>query len=144
MGMFDDIRCEMPLPKVWPSQNFQTKSLDCEMDRYTITADGRLVQHVPQYDEIPVHERKANFLGIVHTHRVGGYKDKLIDHHGDIEFYDYSKSAGWIGFTARFTEGVCARIKFREWQGVHGEEHMRPPADAPPALARATQTNTGE
>ncbi len=46
MGMFDEIRCEAPLPdgaapaEVW----FQTKSFpDPCMCRYTITRDGRLI-----------------------------------------------------------------------------------------------------
>ena len=48
MGMFDTIRCLYPLPN-YPAElgdkdpGFQTKSLDCGLDNYLITADGRLL-----------------------------------------------------------------------------------------------------
>ena len=44
MGMFDEIRCEYPLPysgyRLPPRHIFQTKSLGSGLDDYTITADG--------------------------------------------------------------------------------------------------------
>jgi hypothetical protein len=47
MGLFDWIKCEVPLPGNPPEwalhgHAFQTKDLPCLMDIYTITADGRL------------------------------------------------------------------------------------------------------
>ena len=46
MGLFDTIRCDYPLPDPrLQDVEFQTKSLDCAMQRYTITADGRLLRH---------------------------------------------------------------------------------------------------
>ena len=49
MGMFDHVRCSAPLPGtppafVHPGHLFQSKSLDCLMGTYEITAEGRLVQ----------------------------------------------------------------------------------------------------
>ena len=48
MGLFDSVRCEYPLPGTPPAcaagAEFQTKDLNCYMLRYTITADGRLVE----------------------------------------------------------------------------------------------------
>lgn len=54
MGMFDDLKCEFPLPLPeqqgelaecnWREHDFQTKSLDCLMDRYCIRKDGTLWQ----------------------------------------------------------------------------------------------------
>lgn len=44
MGMFDMLKCDYPLP-VHPEmqeREFQTKSLDCGLDQYLITADGKL------------------------------------------------------------------------------------------------------
>src|SRR5262249_43383330 len=46
MGLFDTVTCEYPLPD--PSHQhseFQTKDLECLLDHYTITRDGRLVRH---------------------------------------------------------------------------------------------------
>ncbi len=45
MGLFDTVRCEFPLPD--PSHQeleFQTKDLDCLMDEYLITREGRLLR----------------------------------------------------------------------------------------------------
>jgi len=45
MGMFDNLRCEYPLPDA-AAQNFdfQTQSFDCLLDDYVITKEGRLVK----------------------------------------------------------------------------------------------------
>jgi hypothetical protein len=45
VGMFDDLTCEMPLPDGKPAIPFQTKDLDCELNQYTITPDGRLARN---------------------------------------------------------------------------------------------------
>lgn len=46
MGMFDDVKCEMGLPNRpnWlnSDKTFQTKDLACQMDTYTIQADGTI------------------------------------------------------------------------------------------------------
>lgn len=49
MGMFDYIKCKYPLPGTKPhfvtsDSSFQTKDLECMMDSYEITEDGRIVQ----------------------------------------------------------------------------------------------------
>lgn len=45
MGMFDELRCDYPLPDrpEWASDVFQTKDTDCFMLMHHITADGRLL-----------------------------------------------------------------------------------------------------
>jgi hypothetical protein len=45
MGMFDNVRCKLPLP--WPEAadfdaEWQTKDLDCQLDLYEIREDGTL------------------------------------------------------------------------------------------------------
>src|SRR5579875_1775245 len=47
MGLFDDIHCDYPLPGNPPAfvakqPDFQTKDLDCCMEHFTITTDGKL------------------------------------------------------------------------------------------------------
>jgi hypothetical protein len=42
MGMYDTIWCNYPLPDNPPSMSYQTKSLACELRRFTITHDGVL------------------------------------------------------------------------------------------------------
>lgn len=44
MGMFDDIAVDYPLPTECPCKDFQSKDLDCNLDRYRITAQGRLIR----------------------------------------------------------------------------------------------------
>lgn len=45
MGMFDEIRCDAPLPDGYDATDvgFQSKFPDCCMCRYRITRDGRLL-----------------------------------------------------------------------------------------------------
>ncbi len=44
MGMFDTLRCKYPLPdKIVQTDSFQTKSLECLLDDYTITENGKLI-----------------------------------------------------------------------------------------------------
>ncbi len=53
MGLFDDLKCEYPLPGTNPEKadiQFQTKDLSCEMRQYTITSDGRLVENSGRED----------------------------------------------------------------------------------------------
>jgi hypothetical protein len=52
MGMFDEITCDYPLPdsalpdSAVQRESFQTKSLNCLMDQYAITADGSSSLHI--------------------------------------------------------------------------------------------------
>jgi hypothetical protein len=83
MGMFDDIRCEMPLPE-WPEGEvpyFQTKDMDCALDHYTITKEGRLI--------------------------LDG-KDR--QHHGFLNFYTSTKGGDWYEYNAKFTDGTIVEI----------------------------------
>jgi hypothetical protein len=44
MGMFDYIEWQAPLPDGWSEDgDLQTKSFDCELARYRVTADGELL-----------------------------------------------------------------------------------------------------
>lgn len=93
MGMFDTIHCEVPLPVAeHQSLAFQTKNLECLLDTYTITGDGRLVRHARR-----------------------GWREET-DHdvewplHGDIRFYT-SKDKEWIEYVARFTHGRVEWIR---------------------------------
>jgi hypothetical protein len=126
MGLFDEIQCEYPLPDpAVQKEIFQTKRLDCSMDRYTITADGRLILHKTRYELVPEEERPSygtpewetspftRFLGSL---RVVPEGDVELVYHGDIEFYTPIGGAGddepeWFEFQARFTEGRLQWIR---------------------------------
>lgn len=126
MGMFDDIRCEMPIPVQWrPLHSWQTKSLGCEMDKYVIRADGLLIREPGGWGH-------------------GDVPEMVIPYHGDIKFHDYDKELGWLALIARFTEGRCVRIWQEEWRAPHNAPDTPPP---PPAsateAASADETGTG-
>jgi hypothetical protein len=83
MGMFDTIRCERELPgdhKPPPTAWLQTKSLECCLDTFTITANGRLV---------------------------GPYGD--IDYHGFIHFGAYHDQISYE-YRAKFTDGNLVEL----------------------------------
>ena len=56
MGMFDTIHCECPLPDTCQATEFQTKSLNCAMETYRLTASGRLLD---------VHGTDTGFHGVL-------------------------------------------------------------------------------
>lgn len=57
MGMFDYIRCEVPLPDGWAGGDLQTKDFDCEMVTHVITASGRLMLDRGHYEEVTKEQR---------------------------------------------------------------------------------------
>lgn len=119
MGMFDEITCEYPLPESgyrvpFGHAGFQTKDLECLMDRYTISVEGRLIRHDVRY------EWREGDEGDV----FGGYLEPVSEtledtgYHGDLRFYDAFSVVGggrvWIEFAARFTEGAVSRVEVAE------------------------------
>jgi hypothetical protein len=98
MGMFDTLKCEYPLPdKIVQGDSFQTKSLDCLLDNYTICKDGKLILHRQRHYEASV-------------------KKITIDFHGNLRFYTSQGSREtdnyeWFEYVARFTDGNLQWIK---------------------------------
>jgi|SRR3989344_9472597 len=97
MGLFDEIKCEYPLPKISETLRkgwFQTKDLGCNLDKYTITKNGNLIL------------RKTK----------GKVRNVKIPFHGDIRIYTCTGSQEnnnlkWYEFIARFTDGRLQWIK---------------------------------
>src|SRR5260370_25749949 len=83
MGMFDDVYCEADLPPGHPQsgRDFQTKSLLCCLDQFTITKEGRLVLHAFRYQ--PAGEAKD---GLPAMERIPA-GDIDTEFHGDILLY---------------------------------------------------------
>jgi hypothetical protein len=88
MGLFDTIYCQYPLPDARHQDlDFQTKDLECLLDTYTITPDGRLLRQVK---------------------RGGGEADREIEWpvHRDVRIYTSIKTSGdseWVEYVVRFT-----------------------------------------
>ena len=120
MGMFDDIRCEYPLPEgseEHQGRGFQTKDLGCSMARYTITDEGRLVENRVYYEDHPTRTRWDVILKRDVPEKVVAHRADIDqDYHGDVLFYDYwlpEPGGDYVGveFTARFTNGSVEWIR---------------------------------
>lgn len=84
MGMFDTLTCEYPLPNLAHNKlQYQTKSLDCNLDHYTITVFGRLTCYVAEGTYV---RDPDSFLG-TRFEKTGEHEDQIDDFAGDIVFY---------------------------------------------------------
>ncbi len=131
MGMFDYVVCEYPLPGNPPqwvidharTGKFQTKDTDRQwLERYTITADGRLVHHAVRYEEVtesegpyrdhPDPEARAllRWVGSIRSIPIG--EDEVHDIHRDLRFSTCSDDEPRVfyEYVARFTNGQLERI----------------------------------
>lgn len=145
MGMYDEIRCEYPLPRsgyrVLPGHTFQTKSFENLMDKYTITTDGKLILHKEVWEPVPEEERPyygepewdrpfGRWIGSAKAMPAG---DEEISYHGDVRFYDVFRvalleGAGrrvWLEYRARFTEGRLSRIEVAEVRNLPPTKRVR-------------------
>lgn len=122
MGMFDYIRCRMPLPaepKPPPCEWFQTKDVPTAqlyLGNWTIEADGRLIRHAYRIEDRsdPKAEGILRWAGCM-TKVYEPENDVAVPYHGDIGFGHYDNVTGedW-DYVARFTDGVCTRIWLEE------------------------------
>jgi hypothetical protein len=120
VGMYDYLICEMPLPEqplAPQSRAFQTKDLECLLERYTITAAGRLIHHAVRYAEVPLSERpypEFSFIGCMRAVPTG---DIDTNFHGMLEFYTYdSRTKESWSYEAKFTDGQCVDIRCLEYE----------------------------
>lgn len=109
--MFDYLTCELAMPdgKELLQDSFQTKSLWCCMDRFTITAAGRLIYHRCRYEPAPDIEIKPG-IWIPQQERVPmGNVD--MDYHGDLVIHGMTKDDEYLSYAVRFTHGLVERIR---------------------------------
>lgn len=105
MGMFDYVRCDYPLPSQEDvGQEFQTKDFDAPFLRhYVITADGRLIRPVVNYedhsDPTAPAGSFASLRGLMTPVPTGEVED--LNWHGYVEFGCYR---------AKFTDGKVVEI----------------------------------
>lgn len=104
MSLYDTIRCEYPLPDAaLQGEEFQTKDLNRSLGRYTIAADGRLLQHLPKSDPVPAPERPGMPEGPPGT--------EVIPHHGDLRIYASNARGEGVEYRVRFTHGLVEWIR---------------------------------
>jgi hypothetical protein len=120
MGMFDYIKCEMPLPGLNEEVELQTKDTPTQyMDTYTITKEGRLIYNAYETVEVPLEQRPYYKPGMDPNSlmAMGGCIKRVpaerIDqnYHGYIYFCGRDSKGEWHDFRAKFTDGVCVKIE---------------------------------
>ena len=93
--MFDNVKCEVPLPDGWNAINLQTKHFGCELDLYTITSDGRLTRrYVSGSKDVPE-----------------AYSECDMNFHGIFRFYGTDREKKWHEYAAKFTDGQLVKIE---------------------------------
>ncbi len=101
MSVFDTIHCDYPLPDPeYQDEEFQTKDLDRTLDRYRITADGRLWR-------LP---RKIAPFAKDTPPPDAADKSEDMNYHGELCFYT-DTDKGWLEYHARFTYGTVDWIR---------------------------------
>ncbi|CAN5485321.1 hypothetical protein BH10ACI1_BH10ACI1_22070 [soil metagenome] len=93
MGLFDNLKCEYPLnEKENQELIFQTKSLYCFMESYTISVDGFLF-----HDSKFWGRTKVAFSGEIHFYSSrGSHQDKNFE---------------WIEYRTKFVEGKLDKLE---------------------------------
>ncbi len=128
MGMFDELKCEYPLPDPEAQDfTFQTKSLDRSLANYVITKDGKLLSNentclnerdpkeTEQCEEVPHH-------GDISFHMVKAVLSdgRLAVLSGQNKKHAYTRGKNneeipvqtkWFEYKARFTNGQLEWIK---------------------------------
>ena len=117
MGLFDYLRCEMPLPLGAPSvSEWQTKSLDCGMNWYAIRLDGKLVDRKIRQELKPGAPPQPEFFSEAYFEWSSNWwepkagPDELIDYTGEVRFYSHDADKQWWEFCAFVKGGRCFEI----------------------------------
>lgn len=121
MGMFDQIKLEVPLPdtgEVPTNVIFQTKDLENMLDNYVIAEDGHLYREVWDYEWVE-DESMTLFKGGLQKVE-GSFRREIVpDYHGNIIFYhdalrEIHDRRIWHEYRARFTNGILSYISVVE------------------------------
>ena len=129
MGMFDDIECKYPLPQpedpkgFLGTTHFQTKDLECCLDKYEIREDGTLWIHKVEYEypnrvtdedvswgdiRLDIKEKRSWWEPVNTTASIKMYNSVYSE--GE---YDY-----WIVYEVTFVDGKITKTnlnKFEVW-----------------------------
>ena len=134
MGMFDNIKCEYPLPDCDGVVDFQTKSFGDGfvggfMDDYTITKNGDLILHKVKWEH--VEEKDRPYYGTPEWDNnpifqmVGSLKtipvsDDKVEYHGIVNIYTQEitgNGSQWLEYNIKFTDGTVSGVErvYREF-----------------------------
>lgn len=126
MGMFDNVKCEYPLPDTTAGMDldFQTKAfgdgfVGGYMDDYTITKEGELIFHKRAWELVEEKDRpyygkpewdSNPFLQLTGSMKVIHLGDETMDYHGIINIYTMVGDT-WYEYEFKFTDGKVADVK---------------------------------
>lgn len=114
MGMFDDLRCDYPLPAPnCEGLSFQTKDTPAQyLDLYTITADGELLEE--EYETVDRSDPKAEgFMALIGCATRVNKRAVPCLFTGEICFYT-SSGGGWLEFSSYFKAGKLQQVNLLE------------------------------
>ena len=102
MGMFDEIKVDYILPEhnnITPEIGavYQTKDLDCLLDKYVLTDEGVLVRSY--WDKTT--QTLMPF---------GSNEEMAVFYHGCINIYNNTDRDGWIEYKLKFTDGKLVEV----------------------------------
>lgn len=112
MGMYDYLTCKTELPGlgVHEEADCQTKDLFCVFAKFTITAEGRLIEH--RFRSENVDETDTIFGKLVIPRRRDiPLGDRDLEFHGDLRFIASIPGIPSVDYVARFTNGQLEWIK---------------------------------
>jgi len=111
MGMFDDLKCNAPLPddRLDPGSPCQTKSLFRSMVEFTITVQGRLVYHRRHYEQDGEYKGRSRLP--FPQYKCVATEDIDMIYHGDVLFYGSREQEPLANYVARFTDGQLQWIR---------------------------------
>jgi len=130
MGMFDEIKCKMPLPIEIDVDHrdhwFQTKSLECSMDYYEVREDGSLWREKYETEDRsdPNAEGLLALAGCMT--RVNKQWIPCLCFTGEIAFYTRASTigaedigqphSGWIEFSTYFVGGQLKQFELLRFE----------------------------
>ena len=112
MGLYDNIKCDYPLPGNPQVKEWQTKDTPAQyIDTYVITADGQL-----QHEDYDIEDKSdPNAVGWRRAMgcmaRVNRRLVDVLDFRGAIEFYGDDANGLWWEFSALFDNGKLINIR---------------------------------
>lgn len=112
MGMYDELRCEYPLPaKDAQDRTYQTKDTPSQfLDTYIIRPDGTLWHELYDTEDRsdPNAEGLMRLFGSMT--RVNQRWEQIADFTGEISFYDFADGGNWLEFSAHFKDGQLQQL----------------------------------
>ena len=113
------------LPIKWEEIEFQTKDLENCLLHYTISEDGRLLEHITEreyvhYTEEEKKQKGRNRWDFYKDVKITNEYDKEIPHHGIINFYTSVEITdtedAWVEFKAFFVYGKLDKIELLQYE----------------------------